>query len=323
MKKLLKIVVFLVVIVVVVAAAGGAYLFARYPDVPDPETVTVQSTPERLARGEYLVKHVTGCVECHSIRDMTKYAGPVQPGTEGAGGEFFGDEAQGLAIYSRNITPEGIGSWTDGELIRAMTTGVNAKGEPLFPIMPYLRYANLAREDVEAIVTYIRTLKPVKSSVRERRLPFPLPLVVRTMPKPATLAPMPSRRDKWAYGKYLVNAASCAECHTPVDAQGQPLPGRDFAGGREFPLTGGGVVRTANITPDADTGLGTWTEQMFIEKFKLWRAMPPRLLTAAEQRENTIMPWYMYAGMTAEDLSAIYTYLRTVKPNVNQVRKFN
>jgi hypothetical protein len=43
----------------------------------------------------------------------------MTPGTDGGGGEFFGDESQGFAVYSKNITPEGIGNWSDGQLIRA------------------------------------------------------------------------------------------------------------------------------------------------------------------------------------------------------------
>jgi hypothetical protein len=121
----------------------------------------------------------------------------------------------------------------------------------------------------------------------------------------------------------MTNAAVCTECHTPIDDEGQPLPGREFAGGFEMKLPGGGVVRTANITPDADTGIGTWTEQQFVDKFKAFDGAEHRKLTAAEQRENTWMPWYAYAGMTREDLGAIYSYLRTVKPIVNRVKKHN
>jgi mono/diheme cytochrome c family protein len=323
MKTLLKVVLYLVLLVAVVAAAGVGYFYWRYPSVPPAETVTVQATPEKIARGEYLVNHVTECVMCHSIRDMTKYAGPVKPGTEGGGGEFFGDEAQGFLVYSKNITPEGIGAWSDGELIRAMTTGVTATGEPLFPIMPYTKYGAMAREDVESIVAYIRTLTPVRSSVPARTLPFPLPIVVRTMPQPAAFTTRPPSSDRVAYGKYLVNAAVCADCHTPTDDRGMPLAGREFSGGMAFPLPGGGIVRSANITPEADTGIGTWTEDAFLQKFAAFRGTEPRALSAAEQRENTMMPWGSYSGMTDEDLRAIYAYLRTLKPVVNQVRKFN
>jgi mono/diheme cytochrome c family protein len=323
MNRLLKIVLFLVVLVLLVAGVGVGYLFAKYPDVPPPENVMVVSTPEKVARGEYLSNHVAGCVICHAERDMTKYGGPVKSGTSGAGGEFFGDESEGFAVYSTNITPAAIGSWSDGELIRAFTVGVNRDGEALFPIMPYPRYARLSREDVESIVAYIRTLKPVQHTVPERKLPFPLPLIVRTMPTPATLKPMPSPSNRVAYGEYLTNAAVCGDCHTPTDDSGTPLPGRDYAGGMEFHLPNGSVVRPANITPDADTGIGTWSEQQFIDKFKAWQTTEARALSEAEQRENTIMPWISYAGMTTDDLGAIYTYLRTLKPVVNRFKKFN
>ena len=323
MKTLLKVLLILLLVVVVCAIAGVGYLYARYPDVPDPENITVQATPEKIARGQYLANHVSGCVICHAERDMTKYGGPVKPETYGAGGEFFGDLDQGFAVYSKNITPAAIGAWTDGQLIRAFTAGVNADGEPLFPIMPYPKYARMSREDVESIVAYIRTLKPVHSTIPERQLPFPLPLIVRTMPKAAEFRAMPAKTDKVAYGEYLTNAAVCADCHTPTDDMGQPLPGRDFSGGQEFKLPNGAVVRPANITPDADTGIGTWSEQQFIDKFKAWRSTDARVLNEAEQRQNTIMPWMYYAGMTDEDLAAIYTYLRSLKPVVNRVTKFN
>jgi mono/diheme cytochrome c family protein len=323
MKLLLKLVLALVVIVLIVAGAGVAYLYAKYPDVPPPDNVTVVSTPEKVTRGEYLANHVSGCVICHAEPDRTKYGVVVKPGTAGAGGEFFGDEAQGLAVYSKNITPSAIGNWTDGELIRAFTAGVSKDGTPLFPIMPYPRFGRLSREDVEAIVAYIRTLKPVEHTVPDRRLPFPLPFVVRTIPAPAAFRPIPPKTNKVAYGEYMVNAAVCADCHTPIDDMGTPLPGREFSGGTEFKPAGGGTVRSANITPDADSGIGTWTEQQFIEKFQAWRGAEPRTLTPADQHENTVMPWAPYSGMTDEDLAAIYAYLRTLKPVLNRVKKFN
>jgi mono/diheme cytochrome c family protein len=322
MRKLLKAVLFLVVLVCAVAGAGIGYLFMRYPNVPPAENVTIVATPELLARGEYLSKHVAGCVECHAERDFTKYAGPVKADTLGKGGQPFGDPESALRVlFSKNITPAAIGSWTDGELIRAITAGVNKDGEALFPLMPYPRYARLAREDVDAIVAYVRTLAPISYSPPARELGMPLPLVVRTIPAPAAFRPIPSRSDRGAYGEYMTTAAVCADCHSPLDDQGTPLPGRDFAGGFEFKLPGGGVVRSANLTPDADTGIGTWTEAQFIDKFKAFEGAPHRSLTPEERRENTVMPWLAYAGMTREDLGAIYAYLRTLTPVINRVTK--
>jgi mono/diheme cytochrome c family protein len=323
MKTLLKLLLFLVIVVVLVAGAGVAYLFAKYPDVPPAESVKVVATPEKIARGEYLSKHVSGCVDCHAVRDYTKYAGPVVEGSLGRGGENFGVEGTAIrSIYSRNITPAAIGDWTDGELIRAFTAGVNKDGEPLFPIMPYPKYARLAREDVEAIVAYVRTLTPIEYTAPARDMALPLPLVVRTIPKAPEFRPIPATSDRVAYGEYMTKAAAGSDCHTPME-DGTPIPGKEFAGGFEFPLPGGGVVRSANLTPDADSGIGTWTEQQFIDKFKAFDGAPHRPLTAAEQRENTVMPWLGYAGMTNEDLSAIYSYLRSLKPVLNRVKKNN
>lgn len=322
MKTLVRGVLVVMAVLLLVAVIGVGYLFAKYPDVPPPEDVTVVATPDKIARGEYLAKHVSQCVDCHAVRDYTKFAGPVVAGTLGRGGENFGVPATAVrTLHSRNITPAGIGQWTDGELIRAITTGVNKDGEPLFPIMPYPRYAQMSREDIEAIVAYVRTLAPVEYTAPPRDLALPLPLVVRTIPKAAAFRPIPPKTDRVAYGEYLTNAASCGECHTPMDAQGTPLPGMNFAGGFEFPLPGGGVTRSANITPDADTGIGTWGEQQFIDKFKAFDGAPIRSLTPSEQRENTVMPWLGYAGMTREDLGAIYSYLRTLKPVINRVKK--
>jgi mono/diheme cytochrome c family protein len=322
MRTLLKALLLLVGVVVVLVCAGVGYLYVRYPNVPAAEVVTVQSTPEKIARGEYLSKHVAGCVECHAVRDFTKFSGPVDEATRGRGGDSFGDPATPIRVLvSKNITPAGIGTWTDGEVIRAFTAGVSKDGEPLFPIMPYLRYGKLSRDDVEAIVAYVRTLKPVEYTAPPRDLGMPLPFVVRTIPTPASLRPIPPKTDRVAYGEYMINAAVCGDCHTPFDEQGTPIPGRDYAGGAEFKMPGGGLVRSANLTPDADTGIGTWTEEQFIDKFKAFDGAPVRTLTAEEQRENTIMPWTAYAGMTREDLGAIYTYLRSLKPVVNRVDK--
>jgi mono/diheme cytochrome c family protein len=306
--------------VVAVAGLGGAYLFAAYPMVPPAETLRIEATPERIARGRYLFDHVAGCVDCHSTRDWSKYGGPVMPGTIGKGGDLYGTNI-GLPgdFYARNITPAGVGAWTDGELVRAITAGVDKNGESLFPIMPYPKYGQMAREDVEAIVAYMRTLPAIENTVPAHTFTFPMQFIVRTMPAPAPFAPRPDPRDRVRYGGYL--AAGCSDCHTPA-VQGTPVAGMDFAGGMEFPLPGGGYVRTANITPDAVTGIGSWTEEQFVTKFKTMAEAPDQVLTTPEERrKNTIMPWKILGGMTREDLGAIYAYLRSLPPVVNRVEK--
>lgn len=322
MRRLGRVLLVLLATIALALGAGLTYLYAAYPSVPPADEVIIERTPHRIARGKYLSEHVTGCTVCHAERDWSSYGGPVVPGTSGKGGQRFGYGTDPFVLYAKNITPAGIRAWTDGELIRAFTTGVSRDGTPLFPLMPYPRFGRLSRDDVEAIVAYLRTLPAVPNPPEPARtLQFPLPLVVRTIPAAASPRPIPPASDRVAYGEYMTTAALCSECHTPIDTQGTPLPGMDFAGGMVLRPGGVGLVRSANITPDAVTGIGAWTEQQFLDKFRAFRGAAPRRLVGAERDENTEMPWSMYAGMTDDDLSAIYAYLRTVRPIVNRVQK--
>jgi hypothetical protein len=320
MKTLLKIVGGLVALIVVVAACGYGYLMFAYPRVPAATNVTFDKSPERLARGKYLADHVMGCTTCHTQRDWTRFAGPIIQERLGAGGEKF-SLGTGGELISPNITPAIIGSWTDGELLRTVTQGVTPDGRPLFPLMPYPHFGALSEDDVHAVLAYIRSLKAIEGEAPVGTLNFPLNLIVRTIPGPNTFGTRPDPSDKLSYGRYMTKAALCSDCHTPIDGQGTPLPGMDFAGGMEFTETGY-RTRSANITPDADTGIGSWTEQQFIDKFKSFENADDHVLSEAERRQNTPMPIKSYAGMTREDLSAIYGYLRTIKPVTNRVEKF-
>ena len=320
MKTLLKIVGGLVVLLLLVAACGYGYIMFAFPKVPAPTAFKIEATPERLARGKYLADHVVGCAACHSKRDWTKFSGPTDPSTLGAGGDKF-DLGPAGVVYAKNITPAGIGSWTDGELLRAVTQGVSKDGTPLFPVMPYPHFGALDEEDVHAVLAYVRSWAAIENTPQARHLNFPLNLIVRTIPKANTFTKRPSPDDKVAYGRYMTKAALCTECHTPIDEQGTPLPGMEFAGGMEI-LETGHRVRTANITPDAATGIGSWTEQQFIDKFKGFEKPTNATLAEYERAQNTPMPITAYAGMTREDLAAIYAYLRTVKPVTNRVEKF-
>lgn len=302
--------------------AGLGYLFLALPAAGLPAPIALEATPERIERGRYLSVHVSGCIACHSERDWSRFAGPLRPGTEGQGGERFVDGIPGV-LYAKNITPAAIGGWTDGELVRAIAGGVSRDGTPLFPLMDYLHYGRMAEEDVLAMAAFTRTLAPRAGTVPERTLRFPVNLIVRTMPAPPAFGPRPSASDVVAQGAYLVNAASCEGCHSPMDDRGQPIPGRGFSGGSEFAIPPAGYrVRAANITPDPQTGIGSWTEQQFVDRFRAIEASDGHVLSDAEQRLNTVMPWPFYAGMTREDLAAIFHYLRTVPPVANQVVRF-
>lgn len=319
MKRVLKIVGGVIVVALALGAAGLIFLNTAFPKAGAASDLRVQSTPETIARGKYLANNVTVCIDCHSTRNFDYYSGPIVPGTEGMGGMEFA-EAIGT-LYPPNITPAALGSWSDGEILRAITAGVNKDGEPLFPFMPYPIYSELAEEDAKAIVAYLRTLAPIANEVPKSKLNFPLNLIVRTIPKPYAPKPQAARSDTIAYGKYLNTVAGCHFCHTPVDDQGQSLPGMDFAGGQEFRFPWGEAVRSANITPEIDTGIGAWDKDYFINRFKDYADSATAHIPIAKGEGNTVMPWTMYAGMTEEDLSAIFAYLRTVPPIRNEIDK--
>ncbi|BCS34183.1 hypothetical protein TBR22_A34120 [Luteitalea sp. TBR-22] len=323
MRLVLKIVGVLAVCLVVIAAGGYSYLLLAYPKVGDAPVLKAEASPERIARGKYLADHVAVCTDCHSQRDWSRYAGPIKPDTYGAGGEVW-DETVGFPgrLVARNITPANLASWSDGEIVRAFTEGVSRDGTPLFPLMPYTSYGKfMAREDALAIVAYLRTIPSRSQQIADRRLHFPLPLIVRTMPTPAaTTTARPDPSDPVAYGRYLVNIAGCADCHTPTDARKAPLPDMRLAGGQEFPLPNGLIARSANLTSDATTGLGGWSEDQFIEKFKAYADGTPHVPVTTRDF-NTPMPWQSYSGMTRDDLAAIFAYLKTVPAIRHQVEK--
>jgi hypothetical protein len=97
----------------------------------------------------------------------------------------------------------------------------------------------------------------------------------------------------------------------------------DFAGGMEFKFPNGATARSANITPEENTGIGAWERAYFVGRFKEYADSTTSHIRMSPNEANTVMPWSMYAGMTEEDLNAIYSYLRTAKPIENEVEKFS
>lgn len=304
------------ILILAIASALIYVIFAR-PNISLKE-VKVEVTPERLKRGNYLANHVMVCMDCHSTRDWSRFSGPPKPGTEGMGGEKF-DPSMGFpgVYYSPNITPFNLSSWSDAEIYRAITSGVSKDGHPLFPVMPYPYYATLATEDIYSIIAYIRSLAPIQYSAPESKATFPMSLILHLIPKEADPVMIPPVSDTLKYGEYLANAAGCIECHSPVD-KGQIIRDSAYTGGRLFRLPAGDL-RSPNITPDLETGIGTWNSEAFVKRFRdyLPGTYDPPAIPAGSY--NTIMPWTMYAGMDSTDLRAIYFYLHSLKPVRNEV----
>jgi mono/diheme cytochrome c family protein len=324
MKNIFKVIGYVLGALVLFIVCGVAFVNFTFPKVSPAPELTIDYSPDRVARGAYLANHVTVCVDCHSARDFSQFSGPITPGTIGSGGDRF-DQSMGLpgVFYAKNITPAGISDYSDGELFRVITSGVTNDGRPMFPLMPYSYYGKMDPEDIYDIISYIRTLDPIDNEVPESKADFPVSLILKTIPTDGTPEIRPAKSDQIAYGKYLTNASACMECHTPVDAQGELLAGKEFEGGRSFKFPDGSEVRTANITQDSVTGIGSWTEDMFVEKFKQYLDSGYQLPKVMPGEYNSVMPWVMYAGMEEDDLKAIYAYLKTLAPVSNQVVKFS
>ena len=322
MRKALRVIGWSFGVLGVLMLGGLVYFGVAYPKKQDPPAIEIEATPERLARGEYLFRNVAACAECHSPQRRELAGAPIDEARLGAGGTPFALGSAGT-LYAKNITRAGIGDWTDGEIVRTLRDGVSRDGGALFPLMPYTNYRQLSEFDLHALVAYLRTLEPRASEVPERELHFPMSLIIRLMPSPAgPYPPAPLHANAVEYGRYLVTAASCGDCHSPMDDRGQPLPGRAFAGGNPFPTGDGWTAHSANITPDSATGIGAWSRERFVATFKAREPerSAPRPLGPVERRSP--MPWLSYSGMTEDDLGAIYDYLRTIDPVRHEVVRF-
>ena len=315
MKRLLKILGILLLIIALAAFGGYLYLTQALPNIPLQAELKVDATPERVERGRYLANSVCVCMDCHSTRDWNLYAGPSEPGTLGAGGEKFDRTMQFPGeFYAKNITPFALKDWTDAELYRAITSGVSKDGHPFFPVMPYPNYNTLATEDAHSIIAYLRSLDPIRTEpLPESVIDFPVNLIMRTTPEVAQPAPLPKPTDP-TYGAYVTNAAACMECHT-LSEKGKRI-GEPFAGGFVFTFPNGAVVRSSNITPHMEDGIGAWTKETFIARFKMYAdsSYVPAAVDHAKGEAQTVMPWTMYATMNEQDLGAIYDYLHGLPP---------
>lgn len=322
MKKLLSYVGYFLAVVVIAIAGLLAYVKIALPDVGEAEDLKIDYTQERIERGRYLANSVTVCMDCHAKRDWSKFAGPPTAGTLGMGGDRF-DQSVGMpgVFYAKNITPAGISRYTDGELFRLITAGVTKEGRAMFPLMPYPYYGRMDKEDIYSIIAYVRSLPAIENSVPDSEPDFPMNFILNTIPQKPQHQTKPEKTDMLAYGAYMTNASGCVECHTQVD-KGQIISDLAFSGGRDFKFPDGSVVMSANITPDKETGIGSWTKEMFVQRFKAYADSSYSNPSVALGEFNTIMPWTMYAHMEEDDLSAIYTYLRSVKPISNPVVKF-
>jgi hypothetical protein len=331
-RKVWKIVASVALAVPALAGIAVGALTLKRPAQRQPSAEMVERTPGRLARGTYLVEHVSHCLKCHSGADADRFGQPPKAGQLGQGGMVF-DEKSGVPglVAAQNITPDpdyGIGKWSDGEVLRAFREGVDKNGDALFPMMPYSYFHAMSDEDARSVLVYLRALAPVHNQVPQKHLDFPVNLLIKSVPQPldGPVEAPSDEHDHLAYGKYLVTIAGCRECHTPHDAHGQLLPGRDFAGGWAMAIRAGDgrVLRVVppNLTPHPTAYFGSATKEAWIGRVRSFAGMDGENAPMVAPGRNTHMAWAAYAGMTDQDLGAIYDYLKTLLPIENHVDSF-
>lgn len=170
----------------------------------------------------------------------------------------------------------------------------------------------LSDEDALAIVAYLRTLKPIRKASLPAKADFPVSMFMREMPAPVVtpIPPAPAPTDKKARGEWLLQMASCHDCHDTVNDRHETV-GKPFGGGFAFYAGSKGVVRAPNISSDPATGIGAYSEA------DLRRALEDGI--GKSGRKLYVMPWSYYKGLTAEDKDALVSALKAAPPIVNMV----
>ena len=262
--------------------------------------------PVVIAKGRHIVLGPGHCLDCHN-KDKNKdslMAAGIDPVLSG-GMEFalpFGK------FYTRNLTPDaetGIGKLSDGEVAREIRHGVKPNGESMLPFMPF---QNLTDEELTAILSYLRSLKPVRNPVPDHSYNVMGKVIKAFMIKPQGPSETPKKSmaadTSVAYGRHLVMAvANCNECHTKRNGIGDYV-GEPLAGGTEFAEEGKPTLISPNLTPDPKTGrITAWSQEFFIKRFRMGKLIP-----------YSHMPWESFGRMTDTELKAIYNYLQSLKP---------
>lgn len=274
----------------------------------------VEPTPERVARGRALVNML--CVQCHA-----------DPVSRALIGKSFPDAPAALcsAAYSANITRHreaGIGGWTDGELAYLLRTGVYPDGRLAPPWMP--RLPLMADDDLVAIIAFLRSDDPSVRPVDAPTVPSTFTLLGRLLKRvawrpleyPDHRIVAPDISDAVAYGRYVVQGkANCFHCHSAgfatLDDVEPERSGGYLGGGTAMLDMAGSSVVSSNLTPDAETGIGNWSEDDFVHAVRDGRRPDGQIIR---------YPMEPYKDLTVEEVRAVYAYLKTV-PMINKPAK--
>ena len=264
-------------------------------------------------RGFYLVNTIMACGNCHTPRDAD---GKTIAERAFSGGLTFNTPA--FVATAPNITPDietGIGSWSDAEIKRALVEGIRPDhgrlaGVPLAAIMPANFYKALLADDLDAVVAYLRSVKPIRNEVPDPV--YKVPVHRDSYPDAEAGFDKTMFADPVRRGAYLVTTGHCMECHSAWSRGTSDFKNGLGRGGRVFPAREGSPEGTsasiaANITSDPAAGIGGWTDPEISRAITHGIARDGRMLKPP-------MAYNYYAGLKDADLADIIVYLRTLPP---------
>lgn len=320
MKKVLKVLGILVLIIILAIAGLGLYIQLGYdkkfPDTPYPQ-VQVTTDSATIAWGKYLVYGPAHCAVCHVDvgQEALVDAGQELPLIGG-----YEINVAGCIFRTRNITSDketGIGNLRDEEIARTLRYNVNHNHQALVPFMPFMK---MSQYDMNAIISYLRTLEPVKHEVKPSEFGFMPGKLIKTffLKPPPIPAEKPvdrvTRDTTIEYGEYMATCvANCYGCHTAFDVNTAQYVGKPFAGGFNFdpaPEAHNYGFISPNITTDETGRLNGWNETTFLTRMRGGRI-----------HKGSPMPWGPYSRMDDIELKAIFKYLQTVQPVKNLIEK--
>jgi len=245
------------------------------------------------------------CDNCHTPRASDGY--DLSKRFSG-GSQVFSDK--NYSVRGSNISTDdetGVGSWSDTSLRAAIVEGTGPKGR-LAPVMPSESYRALTPGDLEAVIAFLRSTAPVKSSLPAQERSGP---VERRPAIPGAEAPLSDEAlaEPLRRGLYVASLARCMSCHSS-EVEGAPDPKNHLGqGGRVF-RTPGGVAVASNITNDVQNGIGAWSDD------ELKRAIAQGVGRDGKPLAPTManLSRAHFSKMAEEDLDALVAWLRTIRP---------
>lgn len=271
------------VLAILVLFTKGTLELQQTMSVPN-DHLDVPTDAQSLARGQEIV--TSFCAECH--------------GKDLGGQEMINDPTIG-AIYSANLTAGEGGvqvTHSGDDLVRSIRHGIAPDGR-LLMIMPSAAFNYFSREDVGAVIAYLKSVPPVDHVVPKPAIApigrvmlgaglfgsvFPAKAIDHANPFP----PMPEIGANAAYGEYFTRL--CRECHGP-----------DLTGG---PSTEPGSPPAPNLTMSGE--LVGWSEEDFVT------ALTTGQTPGGHQLNPEYMPWEAFKGLQTDELRGIFMYLQTL-----------